>query len=989
MSRTKGFLRESVPIVLLCLLVVGCNWRIGLAGRVLAGGDVFSYFYPYWAESTRAIRAGRLPLWNPSLFMGVPFAANSQAGFFYPLNWPLWLLLPAHRSVHLAMVLHLCLAAAFAYLWGRGSLRLGRIGSWAMGAMFALGGYLGAQTEHVNQVQGLAWLPLILLLVDRITRSRIAVGAASGPPRGRRTAGLVFRQRLRACCVLALVIGLVLLAGHTQTAFISLLGMVVYGVVPALWRSVRGGGWRGLTQSLALLAGGATAGVGVAAIQLLPTWELSRLSVRAGGLPFNERVSFSLSPLYAGRTLLPVFAGTVSPEHIEHVAYVGVTGLALAVVGLAIGLGRDRGQQSGGVGAYGGIYALVLLGLSFALGLYNPLYLLLARYVPGFAHFRVPARWLALYVVGIAAIGGRAVQALWEGLSLKRRHALLVACSLAVLISWGGLGLWSGGMRKLASSSLGGWAAVGAAATGLILVARRSPRTAAIGLTVLLIGELTLGGQSLPRARATAPDAFTSLRPAVAHLLASEGPDAGPRGRFLSMSDTTFDPGDLSLIETIYGPQLSEEQLYDYIVASTQKEVLTPNLPLAFGVPAVDGYDGGLLPLRRYVTLQRAFLSAPDVSMDGRLRENITTIPAGRWLSLLNVRYVITDKLQDSWIDDVFYDLQFGARLSGGETAAVAEVPAFEATTLGVVSRLEPEDALSGCVRVGEVEVGFDDGSVQSFTLRAEDLTGKGAGERDAEEWAVTRLRWSEPRIPTTVTVEGMVPRGTWVVGGVSLIDVRTGSFQSLVLSDRGRFRLAHSGDVKIYENLGVLPRAFVVPEARVVADDDAALRAVKEPTFEPASEVVLSAGATLGRGAEVTPTLDGGGRSAGGRAVGQAVITSYQPERVVIQATLKRAGYLVLSDAQYPGWQVSVDGETRPIHRADVLFRAVALEAGQHQVIFRFRSTLQRAGLAVTLGVLAVLLIVWHERRIAETLVGCYNRMHGWATGLFRGPVL
>ena len=129
-------LRDLLAIVLLCTLVIALYWRIALAGRVLASGDVFTYFYPYWAEATRAAQTGRLPLWNPYLFMGAPFLANSQVGVFYPLNRPLWFLLPAHQSVHLTIVLHLCLAAFTTYLWARSSLRMGRIGAWAAGATF-------------------------------------------------------------------------------------------------------------------------------------------------------------------------------------------------------------------------------------------------------------------------------------------------------------------------------------------------------------------------------------------------------------------------------------------------------------------------------------------------------------------------------------------------------------------------------------------------------------------------------------------------------------------------------------------------------------------------------------------------------------------------------------------------------------------------------------------------------------------------------------
>jgi hypothetical protein len=483
-----------------------------------------------------------------------------------------------------------------------------------------------------------------------------------------------------------------------------------------------------------------------------------------------------------------------------------------------------------------------------------------------------------------------------------------------------------------------------------------------VGLLLLLTVELAAGSASLPHARATAPQAFTSLRPAVAHLL------AGPADRFISMSDITFDPGDLAEIRVIYGPQLSAEALYDNVVATKQKEVLSSNLPLAFGIPAVDGYDGGVLPLARYVELQRLFLSEDAVSMDGRLRENLTAVPDGRWLNLFNVRYVITDKLRDAWLDDVFYDLQFGAPLVPGETASVAHVPPFEATALGLVSHLRGGGDLPEGAVVGVAELTFDDGARRAFELRAGEQTAEGLygpavvhppaevgghfwpGQPEGNDY-VARLRWEEPSVPISVTLRAALPRGEFVVRGVSLIDERTGGFQALVLSDRGRFRLTHSGDVKIYENLDVLPRAFVVQQATSVLDDDAALAAMANSAFDPACELILS-----------TPGAVAGGDAAApcGVSGGEARIVRDAPEQVEVAAELPAPGYLVLTDAWYPGWRVTVDGVPAPLLRADLFFRAVALEPGAHRVVFTFRPMSLRWGLALSaLGVGAIVLLL------------------------------
>ena len=993
-------LRDLLAIVLLWALVLVIFWRIALAGRVLGGGDVFTYFYPYWSEATRAIRIGRLPLWNPTLFLGAPFLANSQVGFLYPLNWPLWLLLPAHQSVHVTIVLHLCLAALNAYLWGRTSLRLGRVGAWTTGAIFALGGYLGAQVEHVNQLQGLAWLPLMLVLGGQVCKS---ANRQIGKPVYRQVGGGAFVG-------LGVVIGLVLLAGHTQTAFISLVGLVAYGLGPAVWRGLRRGEWGPVARQGARLVAAACLGGALAAVQLVPTGELSRLSVRAGGLPFNERVSFSLSPFYLARALLPGFSEPVPPEHIEHVAYVGIAGLALAALGMhnlhppfsilhspssilhspssilhspfstlhppsSTLHSRIRNLQSA--------VCIFVLGLFLSLGLYNPVYLLLARFVPGFAHFRVPARWLALTVMGAAALAGWGCHACWHHRGrVSRRTLAALAIALIGLAGWGVLGVYLGEGGTVDWPTVTGWAAAILLTLGLLLATGRTPRLATLSLVVLTIAELYAASSTLPHSRATAPQAFTSLRPAIAHLLAAEDGAGTVPARFISMSDITFDPGDLPEMEIIYGPQLSADALYDAVIAAKQKEVLSPNLPLAFGVPALDGYDGGVLPLARYVTLQRAFLPEDEVSIDGRLRENLSAIPDGRWLSLFNVRHVITDKLHDAWLDDVFYDLQWGAHLARGEKAAVTPVPQFEATALGIVSHLRGGATLPDGTPVGVIEVGFGEGITRTFELRAGQHTAEGlygpkvvhtqatvgghfwspapsdAGEGQLEgNDYVTRLRWQEPAAPATVTVRATLPEGELAVRGVSLIDERTGGFQALVLSDRGRFRLAHSGDVKIYENLDVLGRSFLVHRATVAADDEAALGLMQAPAFDPAAEVILGA---ANEGA--TPGADTGPETTAARQprTGEAArVVHYVPERVEIEVSTQAPGYLVLTDAWYPGWEATVDGKPVSVYRADLLFRAVAVGSGDHRVVFRFRPVSLRVGAGISLAGLAGLAFV------------------------------
>ena len=77
--------------------------------------------------------------------------------------------------------------------------------------------------------------------------------------------------------------------------------------------------------------------------------------------------------------------------------------------------------------------------------------------------------------------------------------------------------------------------------------------------------------------------------------------------------------------------------------------------------------------------------------------------------------------------------------------------------------------------------------------------------------------------------------------------------------------------------------------------------------------------------------------------------------------------GYLVLADVWFPGWTCTVDGEPAPVLRGDYLFRAVALPAGSHEVIFRFEPVSYRRGQAISalaIVLVAVILIVPRRRR-------------------------
>ena len=1025
MEVRKGLL----AVATLLALTLAFFWKIAFTNLILVGLDVFTYFYPYKAYAAEVVRQGRLPLWNPYLFMGAPFLANAQTALFYPLNVFLYWL-PVPKMVSYSIVLHVFLAGLFAYLYARLSLGLGRWGAWLAAAVFALSGFVGAQVEHVNQLNCSVWLPLLFLLFDLARKGWLSNPLP--PDRQIRRSGLdlaIQAERSQGwlyVLLAGLVVGLQFTAGHTQSSYITLFALGAYAIFPLLWnnglaefsrrvtthllpadRQIRRPGldlaiqaerveqlykrkwrelWRKLGRGLLIYLLIVIIGLALAAVQLLPTLELSQLSVRGGGLSYRQAASFSLKPRLLLLSLLPTFGG--EEVFSEYVAYLGIAALALALVG-ALFQRRNSARPF--------LIFLTALGLFLGLGAYNPFYYILYKLAPGFDLFRAPARWLYLYTFGGAMLAGLGADFLSNPLPAK---AEVVGCGVSQLSRFIGrhlliaIGVLAAPLVLISpfldfptQSTLLTWLLLALLASVLLWVGL-TRNSLCLVVALIVVGELFAASRGLAYNHPTAPEAYSSLRTAPAHLLAS----GQPTDRFLSISGLTFDPGDLGEIRQIFGDQLSSQAIYDYVVATKLKEILAPNLPLVYRIPSVDGYGGGVLPLKRYVELQSLFLSEP--SPDGRLRESLKAIPSSRILNLLSVKYVITDKIYDVWVDGVYYDLGHEAVLGPGAAFQVKAtgLPAFAATSLGLVSYLEGAHDLANGAPVAQVTVTNGMGMVQRRLLRAGIETAEGQYARGGiqhdqaracRHWPdnsqgndyLARLEFGKALIPRQISIEYLAPTGRLHLRGLSLIDDRTSTFVPVVVSTEGRFRVVHSGDVKIYENLDSLPRAFAVHRARVL-DDEAAIAAMKDPAFRPEQEVILAPTTQpLRRDCQI-PQLGcsdklstaGSGDPAGALAGDEVEVLSYEPERIVISANLAEEGYLVLTDAYYPGWRALTDGLETPIYRANLLFRAVYLPAGQHRVEFIYDPTSFKLGAAISLtallGLAAGLAVLTGRRR-------------------------
>ena len=438
-----------------------------LGQDTIAAGIMFRRFF---VEHIGAL--GRLPLWNPYLFGGVPTIEAGSGDILYPASI-LHFLLTLTSALAWKLILHVYLAGVFMYLAARA------FGASRMVSLFAGSAYL-LSSNLVSLVWGgqdgkmyvTALFPAALwLLITALDR----------------------RSWIRFIW-LGVVAGLMVVA-HPQLAYYAYLALAVYAVVILWGRRHHGGAF--LANGL---AGGMVAVItaaGVAAVVLLPMYRYLREdSPRAGpGRGFEYSASWSLHAEEAVSLFIPEFSGTDVQSEMywgknpfKHNSEYG--GALVLVLGISavVGLKGDRRRW--------GLAAMAAVALLYALGAGTPVFGLLYSTVPGLKNFRAPSLATYLAIVAFTLLATLLLERVLVAGDLHARRTMSIGLAIAALAA-----LLTAALTLAAGTGLyATWTSVFGGVEGsdrAVAFAANVPRLAAGALIVALICAAAWGAVNL------------------------------------------------------------------------------------------------------------------------------------------------------------------------------------------------------------------------------------------------------------------------------------------------------------------------------------------------------------------------------------------------------------------------------------------------------------------------------------------------------------
>jgi hypothetical protein len=409
---------------LLALLTAGFFWQILLVPNTwmpAGGGDLAPFLFPNYRFAAEQLKQGVIPLWNPHLYGGIPFAADIQNGLFYPINLVLFFSVPKVTFTHLQWlaIFHFWWAGTAMYLLLRLGGKLHPLAALAGAVAFEFSDLFVVHFGNLNMIAVAAWLPLVFLCFQKALERHSAGLAALA---GTLLAGATLAGHVQITLFILLAVGMVAVWTAVTRLSLDRPADTAYASQTSFPGFLYPIGYLGLTLGVT---------IGLSALLLLPAYEMSQHTPRAN-LPYVEAAQYSLHPAQVAGLLVPNFFGRDpalhwGPWNRVETGYIGILTLVLALLAVILRRGWLRGFFIG----------LALLAFVLALGGEAVLHGWLYALVPGFNQLRAPARFILLLDFALAALAASGLDALLHARQADQSPLRRLLASLSWIV--GGL----------------------------------------------------------------------------------------------------------------------------------------------------------------------------------------------------------------------------------------------------------------------------------------------------------------------------------------------------------------------------------------------------------------------------------------------------------------------------------------------------------------------------------------------------------------------
>lgn len=338
----------------------------------LGGSDITDLNFPYRHLLAQSLKDFKIPVWSDLIWCGYPLHAEGQGGFFYPFNLLIFLIFQSNIGFNLSIILNFILCCFFSFLFFK-EVGIKKQTAVFSAAIFSFSGFFFCHIQHLNMLNTVIWFPLIFYFAEKFLNT--------GDFKNIAAAGIAF--------------GVQILAGFPQFAYYTAVFTFFYLIFAENSLS--------LIKRFSAFGLFILIGLGLAAVQWMPTLELVEFTSRKAGFSkeparwwwaynFSDLITW-LSPFKYGAP----FDNSFNKPHsifVENSFYMGKIALLFGFLGFVLKFRKHK------------FFAFTVI-LTFIIALSSSLKITpLLDKIPGFEQFRLHQRTLVFAVFSLSLFWG-------------------------------------------------------------------------------------------------------------------------------------------------------------------------------------------------------------------------------------------------------------------------------------------------------------------------------------------------------------------------------------------------------------------------------------------------------------------------------------------------------------------------------------------------------------------------------------------------------